>query len=104
MLTCELGTVWLSRISSGVLPTSSLCIEPGKAVWALFVDAICINYDGNIFDATLLAMIAALKNSKFALPHHCGVYINNFESTSAKSNIQGGHWSHNMFKEFETAS
>jgi exosome complex component RRP43 len=57
--------------SSGVLPLSSLCIHPGKAVWVLYVDAICINYDGNAFDATLIAMIAALKNSEshlFALP------------------------------------
>ncbi|RPD67466.1 ribosomal protein S5 domain 2-like protein [Lentinus tigrinus ALCF2SS1-7] len=51
-------------VSSGVVPTSSLCIEPGKAVWVLYVDATCINYDGNAFDATLLAMVAALKNTK----------------------------------------
>ena len=48
---------------SGVLSTSSLCIEPGKSVWVLYVDATCINYDGNAFDATLVAMVAALKNS-----------------------------------------
>lgn len=45
------------------MPTKSLCIEPAKAVWVLYVDATCINYDGNAFDATLLAMVAALKNS-----------------------------------------
>ncbi|TFK94906.1 ribosomal protein S5 domain 2-like protein [Polyporus arcularius HHB13444] len=50
-------------VSSGVVPTSSLCIEPGKAVWVLYVDTTCINYDGNAFDATLLAMVAALKNT-----------------------------------------
>ncbi|KAI0758196.1 ribosomal protein S5 domain 2-like protein [Fomes fomentarius] len=51
-------------VSSGVVSTSSLCIEPGKAVWVLYVDATCINYDGNAFDATLLAMAAALKNTR----------------------------------------
>ncbi|KAI0650899.1 ribosomal protein S5 domain 2-type protein [Trametes meyenii] len=50
-------------VSSGVVPTTSLVIEPGKAVWVLYVDATCINYDGNAFDATLLAMVAALKNT-----------------------------------------
>ncbi|KAF6748991.1 ribosomal protein S5 domain 2-like protein [Ephemerocybe angulata] len=50
--------------SSGVLPLESLCIHPGKAVWVLYVDATCINYDGNAFDATLLAMVAALKNTR----------------------------------------
>ncbi|KAJ8596856.1 hypothetical protein M405DRAFT_756868 [Rhizopogon salebrosus TDB-379] len=50
-------------ITSGVLSLSSLCIHPGKAVWTLYVDATCINYDGNAFDATLLAMLAALRNT-----------------------------------------
>ncbi|PSR78323.1 hypothetical protein PHLCEN_2v7445 [Hermanssonia centrifuga] len=53
-------------IASGLLSTTSLCIEPGKAVWVLYVDATCINYDGNAFDATLLAMVAALKNNPTA--------------------------------------
>jgi len=54
----------LSNLSrANVLPLDSLCIHPGKAVWSLYVDAVCINYDGNAFDATLLAMVAALKNS-----------------------------------------
>ncbi|KAF5321293.1 hypothetical protein D9619_000194 [Psilocybe cf. subviscida] len=50
-------------LSSNVLPLKSLCIEHGKAAWVLYVDATCINYDGNAFDATLLAMVAALKNT-----------------------------------------
>jgi len=45
-----------------MLPTKSLCIQPGKSVWVLYVDATCINYNGNVFDATLLAMVSALKN------------------------------------------
>ncbi|KIY68420.1 hypothetical protein CYLTODRAFT_374405 [Cylindrobasidium torrendii FP15055 ss-10] len=48
--------------STGTISLEDLCIQPGKAAWVLFVDATCINYDGNVFDATLLAMIAALKN------------------------------------------
>ncbi|KAL1759689.1 ribosomal protein S5 domain 2-type protein, partial [Schizophyllum commune] len=47
-----------------VLPTSSLIIHPGKAAWVLYIDATCINYDGNAFDATLIAMIAALKSTR----------------------------------------
>ncbi|KAI0058577.1 hypothetical protein BV25DRAFT_1810587 [Artomyces pyxidatus] len=50
-------------IASDVLPLSSLCIQPGKSVWVLYVDATCINYDGNAFDAALIAMVAALKNA-----------------------------------------
>lgn len=50
--------------SCDVLPLSSLCIEPGKAVWTIFLDIICINYDGNAFDATVAAAGAALKNTR----------------------------------------
>ncbi|PPQ94826.1 hypothetical protein CVT25_007463 [Psilocybe cyanescens] len=50
-------------ITSNFLPLESLCIHPGKAAWVLYVDATCINYDGNAFDATLLAMVAALRNT-----------------------------------------
>lgn len=51
-----------------MVSTKSLCIEPGKAIWVLYVDATCINYDGNAFDATLLAMVAALKSSELHAP------------------------------------
>ncbi|KAG8758353.1 hypothetical protein FRC14_000195 [Serendipita sp. 396] len=51
-------------LKSGVLPPESLCIQPGKAVWVLYIDAICINYDGNALDATLLAMMLALTNTR----------------------------------------
>ncbi|KAK0190356.1 ribosomal protein S5 domain 2-like protein [Armillaria mellea] len=43
-------------VSSGIIPLESLCVHPGKSVWVLYVDATCINYDGNAFDATLIAM------------------------------------------------
>ncbi|KAL0950364.1 hypothetical protein HGRIS_010330 [Hohenbuehelia grisea] len=54
--------------SSGMLPLSSLCIHPGRAAWVLYVDATCINYDGNAFDAALIAMVAALKNTRLPAP------------------------------------
>ncbi|KAF9449035.1 hypothetical protein P691DRAFT_728597 [Macrolepiota fuliginosa MF-IS2] len=51
-------------ISSNFIKPQSLIIHPGRAAWTLYVDATCINYDGNVFDATLLAMITALMNTK----------------------------------------
>ena len=63
LLFCRLRRRLLQLCRSGVVSPASLCIEPGKAAWVLYVDATCINYDGNAFDATLLAMVAALKNS-----------------------------------------
>ncbi|KAN0116482.1 Ribosomal protein S5 domain 2-type fold [Russula decolorans] len=49
--------------AAGILPLSTLCIHPERAAWVLYVDATCINYDGNAFDAALIAMVAALKNT-----------------------------------------
>ncbi|GAW06938.1 ribosomal protein S5 domain 2-type protein [Lentinula edodes] len=54
-------------LGNGMIPLSSLCIYPGKSAWVLYVDATVINYDGNVFDAALLAMVCALKN--VSLPH-----------------------------------
>jgi exosome complex RNA-binding protein Rrp42 (RNase PH superfamily) len=42
-----------------------LCIKEGKAVWVLHADIVCLNYDGNILDASLLALTTALKNCKY---------------------------------------
>jgi exosome complex component RRP43 len=52
---------------TGYLPTPTLSIYPGKSAWVLYVDAICINYDGNALDAALLAVVAALKNSSLLI-------------------------------------
>lgn len=38
-------------------------IAPGKAAWAIYIDVVCINYDGNAYDAAVLAVMAALRNS-----------------------------------------
>ncbi|KAG9065358.1 hypothetical protein KI688_002683 [Linnemannia hyalina] len=53
---------------SKVLDLKDLCIEEGKAVWVLYVDAVCVAYDGNIFDAALAAIMAALKNVRIRKP------------------------------------
>ncbi|KAF8324571.1 ribosomal protein S5 domain 2-type protein [Cantharellus anzutake] len=56
--------IYGTLLSSEFLPLKSLAIEPGKAVWCLYIDAACINYDGNALDATLLAVVTALKNTQ----------------------------------------
>ncbi|XP_076468262.1 exosome complex component RRP43-like [Babylonia areolata] len=62
----------LSQAVDNVLKNSQcvcledLCIVPGKKVWVLYVDLVCLNYDGNVLDACVLAMTAALSNT--ALP------------------------------------
>jgi len=48
---------------SGMVNVDKLCIEEGKEVWMCFIDIYALNYDGNLFDATNLAAVAALKNA-----------------------------------------
>ena len=40
---------------------------PGKLAWILYCDVICLDLDGNLFDACLLAVMAAL--SAVTLPY-----------------------------------
>lgn len=42
------------------LPLEQLCISKGKACWSATVDIYILNSDGSVFDAALLATVAAL--------------------------------------------
>ncbi|KAI9225028.1 ribosomal protein S5 domain 2-type protein [Blastocladiella britannica] len=46
-----------------IVDTEALCIEEGQAVWVLYADIVCLSYDGNVLDAALLALAAALKSA-----------------------------------------
>jgi exosome complex component RRP43 len=54
-------------MSSRTLPPTSLVIAPGKAAWSIYIDVVCINFDGNAYDAAVLAVMAALRNSELSL-------------------------------------
>jgi exosome complex component RRP42 len=41
-----------------------LVLEPGKHVWRLYVDLYILNHDGNLFDASMLAAMAALMTAR----------------------------------------
>ncbi|UCH01617.1 MAG: exosome complex protein Rrp42 [Candidatus Bathyarchaeota archaeon] len=49
---------------SQALDLKKLCIVSGKKVFIIFVDIYALDFDGNLFDASTLASIAALKNAK----------------------------------------
>jgi exosome complex component RRP43 len=72
---------------SKVLDLKDLCIEEGKAVWVLYVDAVCVAYDGNIFDAALAAIMAALKNGTNKLKENCPIVVYNIRFTNNLSSI-----------------
>jgi exosome complex component RRP42 len=49
---------------SKAIATDELVIEPGKKVFVVFVDVYVLNHDGNLIDASCLAALAALLNTK----------------------------------------
>lgn len=49
---------------SKCLELNKLCIVPKEKVWCVFIDIYIINHQGNLLDASALASIAALRNSK----------------------------------------
>jgi exosome complex component RRP42 len=49
---------------SHAIDTEKLCIEAGKKVFVVFVDVYVLNHDGNLIDASAMAAIAALMNTK----------------------------------------
>ncbi|NLL94656.1 MAG: exosome complex protein Rrp42 [Thermoplasmatales archaeon] len=48
---------------SKMIDMDDLCIEEGKEVWMCFIDIYAINHDGNLFDASNLAAVAALRTA-----------------------------------------
>jgi len=51
---------------SKAIDVEKLCIDPGKKVFVVFVDVYVLNHDGNLIDASALAALAALLNTKMS--------------------------------------
>ena len=51
---------------SKAIDVEKLCIDPGKKVFIIFVDVYVLNHDGNLIDASALAALAALLNTKMS--------------------------------------
>lgn len=49
---------------SKAIALEDLVVEPGKKVFVVFVDVYVLNHDGNLIDASALAALAALVNTK----------------------------------------
>lgn len=49
---------------SEAIDTEKLCIVPGKQVFVVFVDIYVLNHDGNLIDASAMAAVSALMNTK----------------------------------------
>lgn len=50
-------------LSASVLDLEELCIMEGKAVWALYIDIICLSHGGSLLSAATTAMVSGLLNT-----------------------------------------
>ncbi len=66
---------------SKAIDLEKLCIEPEKKVFVVFVDVYVLNHDGNLIDASALAALAALLNTKMP----------NYEIKEGEVKIKPGH-------------
>jgi len=66
---------------SKAIDVEKLCIDPGKKVCVVFVDVYVLNHDGNLIDASALAALAALLNTK----------MSNYEIEEGKVTIKQGY-------------
>ncbi len=48
-----------------IIDLKDLCIQQSKWVWVLHADLLCLNLDGGLLDACVIALVAALKNCEF---------------------------------------
>ncbi len=53
---------------SDAVPLEDLVIEPGEKCWVVYLDAHVVDYDGNLFDAGSLGLLAALMTTE--VPWH----------------------------------
>jgi len=49
--------------TSGVIDCSRLCVLSGQLAWILYCDVVCLDLDGNLLDACLLSVMAALSTT-----------------------------------------
>jgi len=66
---------------SEVIKFDELCIVPGEMIWLAFIDIHVIDYDGNLFDASSLAALAALLTAQVPVEQYKETLENLIESS-----------------------
>ena len=71
---------------SKALDFKKLCITPGEKIWMVIIDICPINDAGNLFDASSLAALAALKDTRY--PAFDGVKVDYKNKTDKKLHLE----------------
>jgi len=49
-------------LGTKMITLSELCISERDSVWVVYADVVCLDYDGNVRDASLISVVNALKH------------------------------------------
>nr|CAH0100483.1 unnamed protein product [Daphnia galeata] len=62
--TAQAATQFIAELVNNniIMDLETLCIKNSKWSWVLYCDLLCINLDGSLLDACVMALVAALKN------------------------------------------
>lgn len=71
---------------SKAIDFKQLCLKKGEKVWLLFIDIYPINDDGNLIDASVLAVIKALQQVRFPKLENDKVVYGEFTNEKLKLN------------------
>jgi exosome complex RNA-binding protein Rrp42 (RNase PH superfamily) len=79
--------LWIQRclLSSQMLEVSQLCLLPGYAAWRLHLTLLVLQDDGNLADASLLAAVAALMDTRLPATQLQDKTVSNSGSNSGSS-------------------
>ncbi|KAJ2839424.1 hypothetical protein FBU31_000703 [Coemansia sp. 'formosensis'] len=58
----QVASEHIHRLSTHLIDLTHLCIEGGRAAWSLSADIVCLKHDGNVLDAAVIALVAALED------------------------------------------
>ncbi len=71
---------------SKTIDFKKLCVTPGEKAWILVIDIVTVNDEGNLFDASALAAMAALQDARFPKVNEKGI-IDYHEKTKEKVHL-----------------
>ncbi|GAB5363047.1 hypothetical protein AAMO2058_000850000 [Amorphochlora amoebiformis] len=52
------ATIKKTIASSQMMNLEELCIKEGASVWVVYIDLVCVDFSGNIFDAALMVFLS----------------------------------------------
>uniref|UniRef100_A0A182P5V7 Ribosomal RNA-processing protein 43 n=1 Tax=Anopheles epiroticus TaxID=199890 RepID=A0A182P5V7_9DIPT len=66
---CDEAQVYSQSLADAIsnsrcIDLQDLCVSPGKLVWCLYCDLVCLDHDGCVFDAAIIALVAAFHTVK----------------------------------------